>query len=287
VSAEIAHRVIDLGEVRLQVAEAGPEDGPLVLLLHGFPETGRSWRHQVGPLAAAGLRVVVPDQRGYGQSSKPEGIRAYGLDTLVDDVARLIKACGRERAHLVGHDWGGLVAWWAASTRPDLVERLAILNAPHPAVAGSYARRHLTQALRSGYVGFFQLPAVPERLLALGDYALLRRSLTSTSRPGAFSEADLAAYTDAWAEPGALTAMLNWYRALMRVPRAEPADPRIKAPTLVLWGVKDVALERGLATASADLCEQADLRFFEEATHWIHREEVEPVNAALIGVLRP
>ena len=273
-----------LGEVTLHLAEAGPPDGPLTLLLHGFPEFWWGWRHQVGPLAAAGLRVVAPDGRGYGLSSKPEGVPAYHLDRLAADVVALADALGGRTFRLVGHDWGGLVAWWVAAHHPGRVERLAILNAPHPDVFGAYARRHPSQALRSAYVGLFQLPGLPEAALRAGGFALLRRALTLSARPGTFPAADLARYAEAWAQPGALTGMLAWYRAL-RLPR--PAAPgRVRAPTLILWGRRDTALEPGLAEASAARCERAELRWFPEATHWLQHEEASAISRALVDWLR-
>ncbi|KMO34660.1 alpha/beta hydrolase [Methylobacterium tarhaniae] len=280
---EPATRRIPVRGLTLNVAEAGPADGPLTVLLHGFPETWSGWRHQIGPLAAAGLRVVAPDQRGYGLSSRPEGIKAYHLDRLAGDVIGLADALGHERIRLVGHDWGGLVAWWVASHHPDRLERVAILNAPHPDVFGAYARRHPSQALRSFYVGLFQLPGLPEALLRAGDCAALRRALTSSSRTGAFSPDDLDLYAAAWRRPGAITAMLNWYRAL-RLPR-QPAPAPILPPVLVLWGERDTALERGLAAESLRLCAQGAVRYFPDATHWLQHEEPEAVNAALIGFL--
>ncbi|MEH3146418.1 MAG: alpha/beta hydrolase [Methylobacterium frigidaeris] len=268
----------------LQVTEAGPEDGPMVLLLHGFPESHLGWRHQIGPLAAAGLRVVVPDQRGYPGSSKPGDLAAYHLDRLAGDVTGLADAFGRERIALVGHDWGGLVAWWAAAHHPDRVARAAILNAPHPDVFGAYARRHPRQMLRSTYVGVFQLPWLPEAMLRAGRFAALRRALTTSSRPGTFAASALDAYAAGWAEPGALTGMLDWYRAL-RLPRS-PAPAPVRPPVLILWGERDTALEAGLARESLRLCLQGRLERFPEATHWIQHEEAEAVNAALIAFLR-
>jgi pimeloyl-ACP methyl ester carboxylesterase len=277
-------RPIAVGDVALHVVEHGPDDGPPVILLHGFPEFSFGWRRQIGPLAAAGFRVAAPDGRGYNRSSKPVGVRAYHLDALVADVVGLADALGRERVSLVGHDWGGIVAWWAAARHPDRVERLAVLNAPHPAIARPYLLSHPNQMLRSWYVGFFQIPGLPEALLRADGYAALRRSLRRTSRPGTFGEADLDAYARAWCEPGALTGMVNWYRALRHF---RPEGPmRVAAPTLLLWGVRDPFLEIGLAEESLALCERGRLVRLEDATHWLHLEEPDRVNRELIGFLR-
>ena len=274
---------VDLGEVSLNVVSAGPVDGRLTILLHGFPEFSFGWRHQIEPLAEAGLHVVVPDQRGYNRSSKPDGIDAYHLDRLAADVVALASSYGQTSFRVVGHDWGGLVAWWVAARYPECVERLAILNAPHPDVFSAYARRHPTQALRSAYVGFFQLPWLPESALKLGNYAALRRALVSSSRRDTFSEPDLARYVEAWAQPGALTGMLNWYRGL-RLPRTKASGP-IRARTLILWGRQDQALEADLASESKRLCTDAEIRWFDRATHWVQHEEAVAVNAALIPFL--
>lgn len=279
----LAFRRVHLPEVALHVGEAGPADGPPTILLHGFPESNHGWRRQVGPLAAAGLRVVVPDQRGYGLSDRPGGIAAYHLDRLAGDVVALADACGFGRVRLVGHDWGGLVAWWAAGRHPDRIERLAVLNAPHPGIAGDYLRRHPGQWLRSSYVALFQILGLPERLLAAARGRALRRALVRTSRPGTFSEADLDRYAEDWLRPGALTAMLAWYRALVRLPRGAP--PRVRAPTLILWGMQDSALQSGLAEASLTLCDDARIAWFPRATHWLQHEEPGAVNAELLGFL--
>ena len=274
-----------LPALALNVARAGPEDGAPVILLHGFPEFWFGWRNQIGPLGRSGLRLIVPDQRGYNLSDRPEGLAAYHLDRLAADVIALADACGLDRFRLVGHDWGGLVAWWAASLHPERIERLAILNAPHPGILRSYARLHPGQWLRSWYVGFFQLPRLPEAWLGAGDAAALRRALLRTSRPETFSKDDLARYAQAWARPGAMTAMLNWYRAL-RLPRRDPA-PRVPMPVLILWGRRDHALQPGLAEASLDLCDVGRIVWFDQATHWLQHEEAEAVNAALVEFLRP
>jgi len=270
--------------VTLHCIEAGPEDGPLVILLHGFPEFWWGWRRQIGPLAQAGFRVLVPDQRGYNLSDKPEGRGAYDIDVLARDVVGLIDAVGRNACTLVGHDWGGLVAWWTATRHPDRIASLAAVNAPHPDAAGPYMRSHPRQILRSLYIGFFQAPYLPEAMLSANRYRGLRRALLQSSRPGTFSEADLSRYEEAWEKPGALTSMLNWYRALPLKPRRSTREP-LPMPVLVLWGVRDEFLERGLAEASLSLCRQGRVHWI-EATHWVHLEEHEIVNEALVDFLK-
>ncbi len=196
----------------------------------------------------------------------------------------LADALGIDRFRLVGHDWGGVVAWAAAALYPGRVERLAVLNAPHPDSWARYALTHPTQALRSFYVGMFQLPRLPEALLGAGRYRALRRSLLESSRPGTFTEAELDRYAAAWSEPGALTAMLNWYRALRHRGTGAEAGPlpRVEAETLVLWGTRDRFLETALAAEAAKLCRSARVQYL-PATHWVQLEEAEAVNAALIG----
>ncbi|QGY05280.1 alpha/beta hydrolase [Methylobacterium mesophilicum SR1.6/6] len=275
----VSFRRIALPDVTLHVAEAGPAEGPAVILLHGFPEFWYGWRHQIAPLAEAGFRVIVPDQRGYGLSDKPEGRSAYHLDRLAADVVALADACGAPTVRLVGHDWGGLVAWWVASLYPARIERLAILNAPHPAIVGDYMWHHPGQWLRSVYVGLFQLPRLPERLLTADRCRALRHALVRTSRPGAFAPADLERYVAAWRQPGAMTAMLNWYRALVQLERAEP--PRVRVPTLILWGKRDTALQAGLAQSSLAFCDDGRIRWYERASHWLTHEEPAAIAADL------
>jgi len=170
--------------VRLHVVEAGPEDGPLVLLLHGFPEFWYGWHRQIAPLAAAGFRVAVPDQRGYGLSDKPKKIRAYNLDDLALDIVGLIDALGREKAHVAAHDWGGAVGWWLALKHAERLERLALLNIPHPLVLERALWRSAKQRKKSSYMFWFQLPWLPEYALRRNDYHLIVHTLRRTSLPG-------------------------------------------------------------------------------------------------------
>jgi pimeloyl-ACP methyl ester carboxylesterase len=276
------HRVND---IELHVVEAGPESGPLVVLLHGFPDFWWSWRRQVGPLAERGYRVVVPDQRGYDLSDKPSGVAAYALDNLVADVVGLADAYGRDSFNLAGHDWGGVVAWGTAIRHPERVARLVVMDAPHPDVWARQALRHPTQLLRSLYVAFFQLPRLPEALLRARNFAPLRRALTTTSRPGVFAPEDLDRYVAAWSQPGALTAMLNYYRALRRRPTVGATPARVRPPTLVVWGGRNAFLERHLFKASLDLCDRGAGLFLDDASHWVHLEEAKTVTAALLRFL--
>ena len=234
------HRFAYSCDVRLHYVErSGDRGAPLVVLLHGFPEFWYSWRHQLVALADAGYRVVAPDLRGYGRSDKPRGIDAYQIETLADDVAHLIEALGAQRASVVGHDWGGMVAWWHAMRHPAQVETLSILNCPHPA----HQPRMLSdpaQVKKSRYMLFFQLPKLPEWRLRRDDLAALRRLLRNEpTTPGAFTDADIQRYVYAF-DPASTTAAMNYYRAYLRRGRALLRELRpIDIPTQVIWGTGD------------------------------------------------
>jgi epoxide hydrolase 4 len=278
---EPEHRTLLTNGIRLHTVLAGPEDGPLVVLLHGFPELWYGWRHQIDPLAAAGFRVAVPDQRGYNLSDKPQGVRAYNLDTLALDVLGLLDALGRERACIGGHDWGGAVAWWLGMKHGQRIERLALLNIPHPRVMERHLRTSLAQLRKSSYIFLFQLPWLPERRLARDDWRMAARALQATSRPGTFSDEDLAVYRAAWSQPGAMTAMLNWYRAALRARPSRPPGSRVHVPALLIWGTRDRFLGAEMAQPSIDLCDDGRLVLLDEATHWVQHEEPERVNRLL------
>lgn len=272
--------------VNLHVVQAGPADGPLVILLHGFPEFWYTWRRQMAALAGAGFCVWVPDQRGYNHSDKPAGIPAYDLDVLAADVIGLIDAAGRRQAHIVGHDWGAAVTWRVANRYPARVATATILNVPHPLVMVSFLRQNPIQALRSFYIGFFQIPGLPERLLAANDWQPMVDAMRSTAPPGLFSDAEMEAYRAAWSQPGAITAMLNWYRAIVQHPPSWSPSPRITVPLLMLWGTDDTALERGLAPLSMELCDQGRLHYLEGASHWVQHERADDVNRLLLEHLQ-
>ena len=270
--------------VMLHAVAAGPSDGPLVILLHGFPEFWYGWRHQIELLASAGYRVLVPDQRGYNLSSKPEGLQAYTLDALAEDVLGIATAFRRSMFAIVGHDWGAVLAWHLGARHPDRIDRTVILNGPHLGAMRDYTLSHPGQMLRSWYFGFFQVPWLPEQVLSASDFAALRQALTRTSQPGTFQPDDLERYRKTWAQPGALTAILNWYRALPLHPRAFRAE-RITVPVRVIWGDRDPGLQRGVAEASLALCERGEAFHLPDATRWVHHEKPDEVNRLMIEFL--
>jgi pimeloyl-ACP methyl ester carboxylesterase len=286
IAAELRESFVSTNGVSLHIVEAGPVDGPPVILLHGFPEFWYGWRKQIDALASAGFRVVVPDQRGYNTSDKPRGVAAYNIDLLAADVIGLIDPLGVEKAALVGHDWGAAVTWWAAMRYPARIERAAVLNVPHPVVMRRELKRNLSQLRKSWYMFFFQLPWLPEALLSRNRCQPLVDSLAKTSRPGTFTPEELEKYRAAFTQPGAVTAMVNWYRAMLRTKTAKIESVRIHVPMLLLWGVLDRFLGRELGQPSLELCDDGRLEFFEEATHWVQHEEPAGINAALLQYLQ-
>jgi pimeloyl-ACP methyl ester carboxylesterase len=283
---ELAHRYADLGDVRLHYVEAG--EGPLVLLLHGFPQFWYQWRHQIPALVEAGFRVVAPDMRGYNLSDKLPGVRAYRVELLARDVERLILACGERTATVVGHDWGAIVAWIAAMRHPERVQRLAILNVPHPArfLEGLLSPMQL---LRSSYMFFFQIPWFPEEVIRAGDFALLRSVLARDPvQPEAFAAEDIERYIEAMAQPGALTATLNYYRALLRNPGETRALlQRVEAPVLVIWGERDRFLRRRLAEPPhLWVPNLVRVKRLPDASHWVAEDRPLEVNTLLLDFLR-
>ncbi len=270
------------GDICLHAVAAGPADGPLVILLHGFPEFWYSWRKQIGPLAGAGFRVVAPDQRGYNLSSKPPQIADYSVGNLMADVIAIADQLSCDKFYLAGHDWGAAVAWATALQHPQRLHRLAILNVPHPAVFLHTVRTNPRQMLRSWYMAFFQIPRLPERRFSANNFAAGIKALVGSSRPGTFIETDIERYRRAWSNPGTVTAMLNWYRAFFRARPSLPSDLQVHVPTRILWGQRDMFLLPEMAQESVKYCDSAELTYFPEATHWLQHEEPDAVNAALI-----
>lgn len=278
------HELVSANGLRFHCVTAG--EGPLLLLLHGFPQFWYAWRHQI-PALAARFRVVAPDLRGYGDTEKPPLVDDYAPDKLVADVAALVKSFGAERATLVGHDWGGGIAWATALERPELVERLVVVNCPHPAIFLRRLSSSPAQMLRSWYMGFFQIPRLPEALLARGVDRLI---VGSSARAEAFSDEDRAAYREAFAKPGAARAAVNYYRAAFRAKdlrrRFSEDRRKIAAPTLLLWGDRDQALGRELTEGMEPLFSgRFEKRHFPDASHWVCEERPEAVNEAILAFI--
>ena len=271
---------MDVNGVRLHCMVEG--EGPLVLLLHGFPETSRAWRKQMPALAqAVSGRRAGP--AGFGASDKPKGIAAYRTSVVADDIVALIHAFGAERAHVVGHDWGGGVAWTLATAHPEAVDRLVVLNCPHPAIMQKALRSNWTQIRKSWYIFAFQLPWLPEWSFRRDGGKTLKDSLRRTAKPDTFTDADLDEYARAFSAPGAATAAINYYRAAARSPLARG---KIKAPTLLIWGEDDFALgHRAHARDGWSLRSPPRIEYVPDAGHWVMEERPEVVNRLLLEFL--
>ena len=279
-------RWIRAGDLEFHAVVAGPEDGPLALLLHGFPECWYSWRHQIPVLVEAGYRVVAPDQRGYNLSDKPQGVKQYQIDRLTGDIGALIRALGRERAVLVAHDWGGVVAWRFAIDHPEAVDRLVVMNAPHPVTFFEALKSDRSQQQKSWYMFAFQLPWLPEVLLMLSPAASARLFFRGTAVcPQAFTDADLEVMAAAMAQPGAMRCMLNWYRAAFRF-RAASRSRLIEAPTLLIWAEDDVALGKSLASGLEPWVPDLRVHYIPNCGHWVQNEAPDEVNERMLAFLR-
>ena len=280
---------ISANGVRLHFASAGDPSRRLILFLHGFPEFWYAWKRQLAEFGATHF-AVAPDMRGYNLSSKPDEVSAYAVKHLVEDVRDLARQLGYPgRFTLVGHDWGGAVAWAFAMAHPELLERLVIINAPHPGVFVRELRENPAQQQASQYMLWFRTPGV-EAALAADNYASLVRALTATAAPGAFNEADLEAYRSAWSQSGALAGGLNYYRAARIGPPApgEPAasfpadgDLRVAVPTLVIWGERDHALLPGNLDGLDAFVPDLRIERIPEGSHWVVHEKPQLVNRFL------
>jgi len=271
--------------VRLHAVEAGPEDGPLALLLHGFPDCWFGWSRQIPALVGMGYRVVALDQRGYNLSDKPRELGEYGLDRLTADLLAVLRNLGREKAVVIGHDWGGVVAWRLAMDYPEVVDRLVILNAPHPRAMAREMKKGGMQRLRSSYILFFQLPWLPEALLTLSPRATARLFFQQLGTQGdVLTGEELEVLAAAIAQPGAMTAALNWYRAAVRFPPARRTSD-IQLPTLVVWGTADPALGVELTEGLDAWVPRLRLRHLPDVGHWVHLEAAAGVNEELAAFL--
>lgn len=277
----IAIEWVEANGLTFEVATAGEGDH-LALCLHGFPELHYSWRNQIPVLAEMGYRVWAPNLRGYGGTDRPQGTDAYRLRTLAKDVAELIDASGAKQVTLIAHDWGAIIAWYFAILKVRPLTRLVILNVPHPKCAEREIKKW-RQMKKSWYIFFFQLPWLPERFLSRGNFAPIRRIFRDSAiNKERFDDATLEPYVRAAQRPGAASAMLNYYRALLRRKDArDVASGKVDVPTLVLWGEQDVAIDIHVLDGMEDYVSDLTVRRFPQASHWVQQDVPDEINAAL------
>lgn len=281
---ELEHHYAVINGIRMHYVQAG-RGRRLVLLLHGFPEFWYGWRQQL-PALSPYFTVAAPDLRGYNETDKPDW--GYELDVLSADVVELILTLGYERAIVVGHDWGGFIAWMVAITHPHRVERLVTLNIPHPSKAVEHLRTNPRQMLRSMYAAFFQVPWLPELLISANDYAALEPIFRGTAiRRDTFSDDDIQAYTAALRKPGSLTAALNYYRALGRsnLNHLIGSHMVVQVPTLMIWGEKDIALGIELTYGTHTYVPDLRMQYIPNCSHWVQHEQPELVNQSICEFL--
>jgi pimeloyl-ACP methyl ester carboxylesterase len=284
IRSPLEFRIVPINGIAVHVVLAGPPSGKPLIFLHGFPEFWFAWRFQIDHFVSLGYRVIIPDQRGYNLSDKPEGIASYSIDLLARDVVGVLDTVTGSKAFVVGHDWGAGVAWYLSARYSERVIRAAMLSVPHPRIFIKNLVMNPAQLRRSWYVLFFQLPWLPECILRRRDWAVLVRALRDTSPPGIFSHHDIEQYKKSWARNGALTAMLNWYRAALLCPSKLALDPRgsrVKVPALLIWGKNDQFVGEAMVRESLQYCDDGQLEIFETASHWVQHEEPTRVNILL------
>jgi epoxide hydrolase 4 len=283
-------KYIQTNGITLHTIIDGDDNGEPIIFLHGFPEFWYSWRKQIPFFVQKGYRVIVPDQRGYNLSDKPTDIGEYRISVLATDIVGLMDALGYDKVHLVGHDWGGGAAWWGSTMFPNRLKSLSILNVPYPSIMlKHFTSGNILQLAKSWYMFFIQIPTLPEALTSIGNYQGMVNLLKNTALAGSFSDEDLEKYREAWSRPNAMRSMMNWYRAMFQGaikgggsrPKGENAaksKQKLSVPTLLLWGEKDVVLDKSLAEPSINLCEDGELVYFPKSTHWIQHDEPDDVN---------
>ncbi len=277
------HNYLETNGVKLHYVSEG--EGKLMLMLHGFPEFWYSWRHQIAAFSH-NYRVVAPDLRGYNYSDKPRSIQSYSISELVKDVAGIITNLGYKKCILVAHDWGGAIAWYFADQYPEMVEKLIILNLPHPAKFMEGLRTP-QQLKKSWYIFFFQLPFLPELLFKRNDYQAIASAFTKdTINESAFTSEDIEAYKKAAAQPSALTAAINYYRCFFReLFKPQKSWNKINIPTLMVWGENDIYLGKELTYGTDDYVQDLTIKYIPNCSHWVQQEQPELVNQYIADFL--
>ncbi|MEN0062471.1 MAG: alpha/beta hydrolase [Myxococcota bacterium] len=278
------HHRVDIGDLHLHVVTQGPREGPPLLLLHGFPEFWEGWSRQIDPIAEAGIRVVVPDLRGYNLSDKPSAVGDYRMSVLIRDVLGLIDWIGGGPIALGGHDWGGLLALAVAQQHPDRLDRLIVLNAPFLGLMWRELRKP-SQLMNSSYILAFQLPWIAEWMIRERRFRRLRMAMYANSRKRPYTEAEIDRYVTSWEQPGAVNGMLGWYRAPARYPNDSSDLRRVTVPTKVIWGRRDWALGEALVEPTLALCDDANLVWVDDAGHFVQHDAPDIVNREIIAFM--
>lgn len=286
---DIRTEIVTANGIDFEVAVAG--DGEkLALFLHGFPELNHSWRHQMRLMADMGYTVWAPNMRGYGNTTRPKGIKNYVMEVLLEDVAQLIDAAqkdgGKKDVTLIAHDWGGAIAWFFVMHKMRPLSRYIVMNLPHPKIMGDRVREGGVQLRRSWYVLFFQIPWLPEFMMKLGGAAAVRRMFHDMAvDKSRFPKEVLDIYAEAALKPGALTAMCNYYRGLIRggsgKRMGDKGYPKVDVPTLMIWGEEDAALDITTTYGTDQMVDDLTVRYLPQVSHWVQQEAPEKVNAIM------
>ncbi|XP_052796397.1 epoxide hydrolase 4-like [Mya arenaria] len=272
------HDFVHLEDIRLHYVASGDEGKPLMLFLHGFPEFWYSWRFQIREFRKD-YRVVAVDMRGYGDSDKPKGKDNYTVQKLAGDIKQLIPALGYEKCFLVAHDWGGIVAWNFASNYPELVEKLVVCNCPHPAIFAKYMRSNFAQFKKSWYMMFFQIPVLPEFLLGMNDCSSFEALLGKWMPNNKPSSDDIDAYKYTFSPRESRTGPINYYRAALS--NEVQYKKKISAPTLVIWGDPDKALDTEMAELSGEYVKNMKVKVIKNSSHFVITDRPKETNAAI------
>uniref|UniRef100_A0A7I4Y060 Alpha beta hydrolase fold-1 domain containing protein n=1 Tax=Haemonchus contortus TaxID=6289 RepID=A0A7I4Y060_HAECO len=272
---------IQLKSVRLHYVQTGAENKDLLLMLHGFPEFWYSWRYQLKYFADK-FRCVAVDQRGYNLSDKPKNVEDYNTDLLVNDIKELVELLGYSKIYLMGHDWGAIIAWKFALYYPDMVEKLVILNVPHPSAIQDLMVTSSEQRLKSWYIFMFQTPTVPELTVQKRDFhmfdVMFRGRKAGIRNAENFTDEDLEAWKHVFSQKGALTGPINYYRNITQSRPLRGEERICKPPTLIIWGDEDQFLVKEGAVASLKYCQHGQVKFIEGASHWVMQDEPSQVN---------
>jgi pimeloyl-ACP methyl ester carboxylesterase len=271
------NKMMVVNGIRLNVVEWGKAENTCLLFLHGFPDFHHGWRHQAPFFESQNYHVVTPDQRGYNLSEKPKTLDDYAYDTLAQDIQALIDALGK-KVWLIGHNWGGTVAWRVAQKSPDKLHGLILLNAPHPEVFWDHLKTDGLKGFGNIHWFSFQVPGLMENVFRMGNWLHFSTLFQKNARKGSITENDLKKYREAWSQPGAITAMLNWYRAFMRKKSVLKTSVKIEIPVLFLHGMMDKELNHVMVQKSLKYCLRATLKQLPKAGQWVHLDEITQVN---------